>query len=160
MARIEQRLKEMGIILPAPLVLPGNNRTGAVLMGEALYLSGHGAGLLEDASVARRGKLGRDLTQEQGYAVARAIAIKMIATLKHHLGDLDRVKRIVKLLGMVNAVPEYEHHNMIINGASELFYDVFGPDVAVHARTSMGVSGLVGDQPVEIEGVFHVAPPG
>lgn len=160
MGRIEQKIAGLGIILPAPLVLPGNNRTSGVLIGEMLYLSGHGAQLLEDGDLLRRGKLGREISDEQGYAVARALAIKMLATLKHHLGDLDRVRRVVKITGMVNAVPEYERHNRVVNGASDLLFEVFGPDIGCHARSSIGVAGLVGDQPVEIEGVFHVAPPG
>jgi enamine deaminase RidA (YjgF/YER057c/UK114 family) len=156
---IEARLASLGLVLPAPLVLPSANRTSAVLIGELLYVSGHGAQLLgDDASVPKRGKVGRELTEEQGYAVARALALKMLATVRHHLGDLDRVRRVVKIVGMVNAVPEYERHNMVVNGASDLLFEVFGPEIGCHARSSLGVSGLVGDQPVEIEGIFHVAP--
>lgn len=157
MGRIDSKLAAMGLVLPAPLVLPGNNRTSGVLIGEMLYLSGHGAQLLEDGPLLRRGKLGRDLSEEQGYAVARALAIKMLATLKHHLGDLDRVLRVVKITGMVNSVPEFERHNLVVNGASDLLFEVFGADIGCHARSSLGVAGLVGDQPVEIEGIFHVA---
>ena len=157
MGQIDMKIAEMGIALPAPLVLPGANRTSAVLIGTVLYLSGHGAALLTDQHLLRRGRLGRELTVDQGYAVARALAVKMLATLKHHLGDLDRVLRVAKITGMVNCVPEFEQHNLVINGASDIFFEVYGPQVGCHARSSLGVAGLVANQPVEIEGIFHVA---
>ena len=157
MGQIDEKIAYMGIILPDPLVLPGANRTSAVLIGNVLYLSGHGAALLTDEQLIRRGRLGRELTVEQGYAVARALAIKMLATLKHHLGDLDRVLRVAKITGMVNCVPEFERHNLVINGASDVFFEVYGPQIGCHARSSLGVAGLVANQPVEIEGIFHVA---
>lgn len=157
MGQIDMKIAEMGIALPAPLVLPGANRTSAVLIGNVLYLSGHGAALLTDQHLLRRGRLGRELTVDQGYAIARALAVKMLATLKHHLGDLDRVLRVAKITGMVNCVPEFEQHNLVINGASDIFFEVYGPQVGCHARSSLGVAGLVANQPVEIEGIFHVA---
>ena len=157
MGQIDMKIAEMGIALPAPLVLPGANRTSAVLIGNVLYLSGHGAALLTDQHLLRRGRLGRELTVDQGYAVARALAVKMLATLKHHLGDLDRVLRVAQITGMVNCVPEFEQHNLVINGASDIFFEVYGPQVGCHARSSLGVAGLVANQPVEIEGIFHVA---
>ena len=121
-----------------------------------LYLSGHGAALLEDDTVQRRGKLGADVTQEQGYQTARALALKMMATVKDHVDDLDRVERVVKILGMINAVPEFETHNKVLDGASDLFFEVFGSDIGCHGRSSVGVGGLVANQPVEIEGVFLI----
>ncbi len=156
--RVAARLRELGLALPAPLRLPSPNRAPFKIHGDTLYLSGHGAALLDDDAVPRRGKLGRELTQAQGYAVARALALKMMATLHDALGDLDRITQVVKLAGMVNADPEFEHHNLVINGASDLFYEVFGPRIGQHARSTYGVSGLVGNQPVEIEGVFAIAP--
>ena len=80
----------------------------------------------------------------------------MIATVKHHVGDLDRVERVVKILGMINAHPDFERQNRVLNGASDLFYEVFGPDIGCHARSSVGVDGLVDRQPVEIEGTFLI----
>jgi enamine deaminase RidA (YjgF/YER057c/UK114 family) len=153
---ILQRLATLGLALPAPLVLPSANRTAAVRIGDMLYLSGHGAALLEDDTVLRRGRLGRELDVDQGYAVARALALKMIATLNHHLAGLERVRRVVKVTGMVNCVESFEQHNLVVNGASDLFFELFGPQVGCHARSSIGVAGLVGNQPVEIEGIFHV----
>lgn len=156
MGKIDAKLAELGIKLPAPLVLPSENRTAAIQVGNMLYLSGHGAALLEDESVKRRGKVDLDITEAEGYATARAVAIKMIATLKHHVGDLDRVAQVVKILGMINAHPDFERQNRVLNGASDLFFEVFGPKIGCHARSSVGVEGLVDRQPVEIEGTFLI----
>lgn len=156
MGRVETKLKAMGIVLPEPLVLPSANRTSAVQVGNMLYLSGHGAALLEDESVKRRGKVDLDITEEEATATARSLAIKMIATLKHHVSDLDRVERVVKILGMINAHPDFERQNKVLNGASDLFFEVFGPEIGCHARSSVGVDGLVDRQPVEIEGTFLI----
>lgn len=156
MGRVETKLKAMGIVLPEPLVLPSANRTSAVQVGNMLYLSGHGAALLEDESVKRRGKVDLDITEEEATATARSLAIKMIATLKHHISDLDRVERVVKILGMINAHPDFERQNKVLNGASDLFFEVFGPEIGCHARSSVGVDGLVDRQPVEIEGTFLI----
>lgn len=156
MSRIEARLTELGIKLPPPLVLPSSNRTSAVLVDKMLYVSGHGAALLEDETVERRGKVDVDITEEEAYRTARELAIKMLATVKHHIGDLDRVARVVKILGMINAHPDFERQNRVLNGASDLFYEVFGAEVGCHARSSVGVDGLVDRQPVEIEGTFLI----
>ena len=156
MGRIDSKLAELGIELPAPLVLPSANRTSAVQVGAMLYVSGHGAALLEDDSVARRGKVDVDITPEQAQATMRALAIKMLATIKHHVGDLDRVEKVVKILGMVNSHPDFEKPNVVLNGASDLFFEVFGPEIGCHARSSMGVETLAERQPVEIEGIFLI----
>jgi len=154
---IEERLRVMALSLPEPLVLPSANRTSAVQVGDMLYLSGHGAALLEDDKVVRLGRLGSELTVDQGYAAARALGLKMVATLRHHLGRLDRVRRVVKITGFVNCVPSFEQHNLVVNGASDLFFELFGPEIGCHARSSLGVAGLVANQSVEIEGLFHVS---
>ncbi len=156
MSQVEERLKELGLSLPEPLVLPSPNRTSGVRVKNMLYLSGHGAALLEDDTVMRRGKVGADVSQEEGYRTARALALKMLATIKHHVGDLDRVERVIKVLGMINAVAEFETHNKVLDGASDLFFEVFGPDIGCHGRSSVGVGGLVANQPVEIEGIFLI----
>lgn len=156
MGQIDTRLASLGITLPAPLVLPSANRTSAIQVGELLYVSGHGAALLEDETVKRRGKVDVDVTPDEAEATMRALAIKMLATVKHHIGDLDRVVRVVKILGMVNTHPEFETPNVVLNGASDLLYSVFGPDIGCHARSSMGVATLAAQQPVEIEGIFQI----
>jgi enamine deaminase RidA (YjgF/YER057c/UK114 family) len=156
MSTIDTRLAELGIVLPAPLILPSHNRTSAVLVDRTLYLSGHGAALLEDTGVKRRGKVTVGLTADDAYAVSRALAIKMLATVRHHVGNLDRVRRVVKLVGFINAPATFEKPNAVLNGASDLMFDVFGPEIGCHARSSLVVASLVDDQPVEIEGIFAV----
>ena len=156
MSKVELKITQLGLVLPSPLELPSNNRTSAVRTGNTLYLSGHGSDLLENEQVKKRGKIGGDVTEEEGYDTAKATALKMLATIKHHVGNLDRVNRVVKILGMINAVPEFERHNMVLNGASDLLFDVFGPETGCHARSSVGVSGLVANQCLEIEGIFEI----
>ena len=156
MGRVDSRLQELGIELPAPLVLPSANRTAAVRVGATLYLSGHGAALLEDENVKRHGKVGLEISEEEAHATARAVAVKMLATIRHHVGDLDRVAQVVKIVGMINAHPDFERQNRVLNGASDLFHEVFGPEIGCHARSSVGVDGLVDRQPVEIEGIFLI----
>lgn len=159
MGKIARRIRELGIILPEPLTLPSSNRTSAVLAGNTLYLSGHGAALLKDETVKIRGKVGIEVTETEAQETARALAILMLATVQHHLKDLDRVIRVVKIVGMINADLDFERHNVVLNGASDLFYEVFGPTIGQHARSSIGVSGLVDRQPVEIEGIFQISSP-
>ena len=154
---IDKKLKALGLLLPAPLELPGNNRTSAVAVGNLLFVSGHGSDLLEDGGVKKRGKVGLDLSQAEGYQTARAVGLKMLATLRFHLKDLDRIRRVVKITGMINAAPEFESHNKVLNGASDLLFEVFGPEIGRHARSSVGVSGLVANQAVEIEGIFEIS---
>ena len=156
MSTVESRLSSMGLILPDPLVLPSPNRTSAVQVGNTLYVSGHGAALLEDDTVKRRGKVDIDISEDEAYATSRALALKMIATVKHHIGDLDRVAKVVKILGMINSHPDFERPNAVLNGASDLFYKAFGPEIGQHARSSVGVETLVDRQPVEIEGIFLI----
>ena len=156
MSNVESRLTSMGLILPDPLVLPSPNRTSAVQVSNMLYVSGHGAALLEDDTVKRRGKVDVDISEDEAYATSRALALKMIATVKHHVGDLDRVAKVVKILGMINSHPDFERPNAVLNGASDLIYEVFGPEIGQHARSSVGVETLVDRQPVEIEGIFLI----
>jgi enamine deaminase RidA (YjgF/YER057c/UK114 family) len=156
MSNVESRLTSMGLILPDPLVLPSPNRTSAVQVGNMLYVSGHGAALLEDDTVKRRGKVDVDISEDEAYATSRALALKMIATVKHHVGDLDRVAKVVKILGMINSHPDFERPNAVLNGASDLIYEAFGPEIGQHARSSVGVETLVDRQPVEIEGIFLI----
>jgi enamine deaminase RidA (YjgF/YER057c/UK114 family) len=127
-----------------------------VQVGNTLYVSGHGAALLEDDTVKRRGKVDIDISEDEAYATSRALALKMIATVKHHIGDLDRVAKVVKILGMINSHPDFERPNAVLNGASDLFYEAFGPEIGQHARSSVGVETLVDRQPVEIEGIFLI----
>lgn len=150
--KTERRLKELGIDLTKP-TSPMANYVNAVRTGNLLYLAGKGPGL--PGHPLPVGKVGRDFTREQGYEYARQTGLSLIAVMKAELGDLDRVKRIVKLLGMVNATPEFGEHPEVINGCSDLFVTVFG-DRGRHARSAVGVGSLPRGIPVEIEVIVEV----
>ena len=150
--RTEQRLKQLGIGLAKP-TSPIANYVNAVRTGNLLYLAGKGPGL--PGKPMPTGKVGRDLTIEQAYGYARETGLNLIAVMKAELGDLDRVKRIVKLLGMVNATPEFGEQPEVINGCSDLFVTVFG-DRGRHARSAVGMGSLPRGIPVEIEVIVEV----
>lgn len=150
--KTEQRLKELGIEL-APAIGPLANYVNAVRTGNLLYLAGKGPGL--PGRPMPSGKVGRDFTIEQGYQYARQTGLSLIAVMKAELGDLDKVTRIVKVLGMVNATPEFGHQPEVINGCSDLFVEVFG-DRGKHARSAVGMGSLPRGIPVEIEVIVEV----
>lgn len=150
--KTEQRLKELGIELTAPTG-PMANYVNAVRTGNLLYLAGKGPGL--PGKPLPTGKVGRDFTIEQAYGHARETGLSLIAVMKAELGDLDRVKRIVKVLGMVNAIPEFGNQPEVINGCSDLFVEVFG-DRGRHARSAVGMGSLPRGIPVEIEVIVEV----
>jgi enamine deaminase RidA (YjgF/YER057c/UK114 family) len=150
--QIEARLKEMGIDLP-PAATPVANYVSAVRTGNLLFLSGHGP-LREDGTMIT-GKLGAELGPEEGYAGARQVAIALLSSLKAEIGDLDKVKRVVKLLGMVNCAADFRDHPKVINGASDLLVEVFG-DKGKHARSAVGMNALPMNICVEIEMIVEV----
>jgi len=150
--KTEQRLKELGIELATP-TSPMANYVNAVRTGNLLYLAGKGPGL--PGQPMPSGKVGRDFTIEQGYEYARQTGLSLIAVMKAELGDLDRVTRIVKVLGMVNALPEFGHQPEVINGCSDLFVEVFG-ERGKHARSAVGLGSLPRGIPVEIEVIVEV----
>jgi enamine deaminase RidA (YjgF/YER057c/UK114 family) len=150
--KTERRLKELGIELTKP-TSPMANYVNAVRTGNLLYLAGKGPGL--PGHPLPVGKVGRDFTKEQGYEYARQTGLSLIAVMKAELGDLDRVKRIVKLLGMVNCTPEFGEQPEVINGCSDLFVSVFG-DRGRHARSAVGMGSLPRGIPVEIEVIVEV----
>lgn len=150
--KTEQRLKELGIELATP-TSPMANYVNAVRTGNLLYLAGKGPGL--PGKPLPTGKVGRDLTVEQAYGHARETGLSLIAVMKAELGDLDRVKRIVKVLGMVNAIPEFGNQPEVINGCSDLFVEVFG-DRGRHARSAVGMGSLPRGIPVEIEVIVEI----
>ena len=147
--KIEQRLQELGIELPAP-VQPVATYVRWVQTGNLLFISGTGP-----SDSAPTGKLGTDLTIEQGQAAAREVGLQIIATVKDALGDLDRVKRVVKVLGMVNSAPDFADQPKVINGCSDLMVEVFG-DAGRHTRSAVGFVALPGQIAVEIEATFEV----
>ncbi len=146
----EQRLVELGIELP-PVSPPAASYVNAVRTGNLVYLSG--AGPTTPGTSTPTGKVGSDVTTEEAAAHARQIGINLLAVLRAELGDLDRARRVVKLLGMVNAVPDFVEHSKVINGCSDLFVEVFGEG---HARSAVGVGSLPFGMPVEIEAIFEV----
>jgi len=143
----EKRRKELGIHL-APPTPPIANYVNAVRAGNLLFLAGKGPG-------AAKGKLGAEFTVEQGYQHARSVGLALLAVMKAELGSLDRVKRVVKLLGMVNGTPEFTDQPKVINGCSDLFVEVFG-DQGKHARSAVGMGSLPNGIPVEIECIVEV----
>ena len=150
--KTEQRLKELGIEL-VPATGPMANYVNAVRTGNLLYLAGKGPGL--PGQPVPIGKVGRDFTVEQGYECARQTGLSLIAVMKAELGDLDRVRRIVKVLGMVNAPADFGNQPEVINGCSDLFVQVFG-DRGKHARSAVGMGSLPMGIPVEIECIVEV----
>jgi enamine deaminase RidA (YjgF/YER057c/UK114 family) len=140
------RLRELGLELPE-LPLPGGNYVHAVRTGRLLFLAGKGPGAIA-------GKVGRDFTVEEGYEAARRTGLTLLAAIANELGSLDRVTRIVKVVGFVNATPEFTDPPKVINGCSDLFVDVFG-ERGRHARTSVGVASLPNQIPVEIEAIVE-----
>ncbi len=156
--KIEERLKELGIELPEPTT-PLGSYVNAVRTGNLVYMAGKGPGL--PGKPLPVGKVGRDFSLEQANRLARDTGLSILGALKAELGDLDRVKRIVKVLGMVNATSEYGSHPEVINGCSDLFVEVFG-EKGRHARSAVGMGSLPRGIPVEIEVIVEVeedAPP-
>lgn len=150
---IEQRLSQLGIALPA-VSGPIGNYVHAKRTGNLLYLSGKGPPEVDGKMP--RGKLGAGMSIEEGYRHARGVGLVLIAALRDALGgDLDRVEDIVKVLGMVNATPDFEDHPQVVNGCSDLFVEVFG-ERGRHARSAVGMSSLPGGIPVEIEIIVAV----
>lgn len=150
----EARLQELGLTLPPPPPKGGIYKP-VVVHGNTAYVSGHGPFL--GAGAYLEGRVGDDLSLEQGKAAARQVGLAMLATLKNELGSLDKVKRVIKLLGMVNSTPDFPDHPKVINGCSELFAQVWGDDYGVGARSAVGMGSLPGNIAVEIEGIFELA---
>lgn len=144
---VEELLESKSIILPE-ISAPIANYTNAVATGQLLFLAGKGPE--DEAGNYMTGKVGYDVSIEEGYAAARRVAIMQLAVLKESLGDLNRVKRIVKVNGMVNATDDFEHHPEVINGFSDLMVEVFG-DRGKHARAAVGMSSLPRNIICEIE---------
>ena len=143
----EQKLKEMGLEIPE-VSLPIANYVKWKQVGNLLYLSGGGPKIY--------GKVGADLSVEEGYQAARETGLEVIAVLKAATGDLSRIKQFVKVLGMVNCVPSFERHPYVINGCSELFASVWGEENGIGVRSAVGMGSLPDNIPVEIEALFEL----
>ena len=150
----EARLKELKLELP-PAPKPVAVYRPLVVVGNMAYVSGHGP-LKADKSLIT-GRVGADLTLDEGKAAARQVGLAILATLRDQLGSLDRVKRLVKVLGMVNSAPDFLDHPKVINGCSELFAEVWGPENGMGARSAVGMGPLPGNIAVEIEAIFELA---
>lgn len=151
----EARVIELGLKLGEASSMPraGKNFRTWHRTGNTIYLSGHGPN--RGAALDFVGKVGRDLTEEEGYQAARAAAINLLATLKLAIGSLDRVRQFIKVLGMVNCTEDFVRQPYVINGASDLFVDVFG-EAGLHARSAVGMQSLPNGMPVEVEVIVEV----
>ncbi len=149
----EQRLKELKIELP-PAPNPVAVYTPAVLVGNTLYVSGHGPRRANGDRVV--GKVGADMTLEEGHEAARLVGLQVLSTVRAAVGSLDRVVRVAKVLGMVNCTPDFTQQPQVINGFSELMVEVFGDLPGKAARSAVGMSALPGGIPVEIESIFEI----
>ena len=149
----EERLHELGLEIPEvpPAVA---NYVGAVQAGSLLFVAGHGP--FKDGKPTFIGKLGRDLNVEEGKQSAQLVALNMLATIKDEIGDLDRIKRVVKLLVLVNSDPEFGDQPQVANGASDLLVEIFGEERGKHARSAVGMGALPFGISVEIEGIFEL----
>lgn len=153
MDSIEKQLAEMGLALPTLPVSKGIYKS-CLIVGSLLYVSGH-VSVKADGSYIT-GKLGKDLTEDEGKIAARQAGLAMLSSIKKHLGSLDKVKRLVKLLGMVNAVADYQKHPVVINGCSELFAGLWGDKNGIGVRSAVGMGSLPNNVAVEIEALFEL----
>jgi enamine deaminase RidA (YjgF/YER057c/UK114 family) len=155
MATVEARLNAIGLTLPAPTKAP----PGVVLpfqfvriVGARAIISGHGPTNPDGSLATPLGKVGRELTVEEGYAAARLTGLAILGSLARAIGDLDRIAAWGRVFGMVNAAPGFNRQPAVINGFSDLILELFGPEIGAHARSAVGMAELPFDIPVEIEG--------
>jgi enamine deaminase RidA (YjgF/YER057c/UK114 family) len=149
----EEKLAELGLSVPEIPPAVGNY-VGAVRVGNILFVSGHGP--FKDGAPTFIGKLGRDVSVEEGQQAAQLVALNMLASIKEAIGDLDRIARVVKLLCLVNSDPEFGEQPAVANGASDLFVAIFGEERGKHARSAIGMGALPFQISVEIEGIFEL----
>ena len=150
---IEEKLKELGNELPTLPASKGIYKR-CLIDGKNLYVSGHISVNTDGSSIT--GKLGKDLNEEQGKTAARQCGLAILSSLKAELGDLEKVKRVMKVLGMANATADYEKHPIVINGCSELFVELWGDDNGKGVRSAVGMGSLPGNVAVEIEAMFEI----
>jgi enamine deaminase RidA (YjgF/YER057c/UK114 family) len=163
MARIEEKLAAMGLVLPPPLQPP----PGVVLpfrfvraVGTRAWIAGHGPQDATGAIAKPLGKVGAEVSVEQGYAAARLTALAVLGSLKRAVGDLDRIAAWTRVFGMVNSAPGFDRQPAVINGFSDLILELFGPDVGAHARSAVGMAELPFRIPVEVEAEVELHPEG
>ncbi len=157
MGKIETRLKKMGLEIPPTHPYPSPNRTSAVQAGTLLFLSGHGTGRQAmPLNIKQYGKVGGNVSEAEAQLCAKSAALCMLSSIKQAVGDLDRVKRVIRLYGMVNCAPDFDRHMVVIDGASDLFYELWGPVYGQHARAAVGIAGLPRGAVLEIMGEFEL----
>lgn len=149
----EQRFAELGLVLP-PAPNPVGVYKPCLVDGQYLYVSGHGT-VKEDRSLIK-GRIGEDMDMEEGKLAARQVGLAILATIKANVGSLDKIKRVIKVLGMVNCTPSFEKHPYVINGCSELFAKVWGEENGIGVRSAVGMGSLPDNIPVEIEALFEL----
>lgn len=149
----ETRLQELRLELP-PAPKPVAVYRPVVVVGQLAYVSGHGP--LRPDKTLITGRVGADLDLDAGKVAARQVGLAILATLRSEFGSLDRVRRVIKVLGMVNSTPDFADHPQVINGCSELFAEVFGPENGIGARSAVGMGSLPGNIAVEIEAIFEL----
>jgi hypothetical protein len=155
MAAIERRLAALGLVLPPALEPPPGMRLPFQLVrivGTRALISGHGPQAPDGSLAPPFGRVGAELTVEQGYAAARLTALSMLGSLQRALGDLDRIASWARVFGMVNSAADFQRHPAVINGFSDLILEVFGPVAGAHSRSAVGMASLPFNIPVEIEG--------
>jgi len=159
MSQVESKLKELGLTLPKPLVMPA----GVTLpfpwirvRGNRAFISGHGPLNADGTLALPLGKVGLEVTPEEAYLSARLVGLSILSSLKRELGDLDRVSAWLKVLGMVNSAPGFNRQPYVINGFTDLIVSLYGPERGQHARSAVGMAQLPFDIPVEIEGEVEI----
>ena len=156
---IEGKLTKMGLKLPPVHPYPSPNRIPCVQVGNILFLGGHSTARHPLALGGKNtGKVGTEVTEQEAQVAARSVALHMLASIKAHTGDLDRIKRVIRLHGMVNSAPGFERQFAVMDGASDLFYELFGPERGAHARSAVGIAELPRRSILEIVGEFELYP--
>jgi enamine deaminase RidA (YjgF/YER057c/UK114 family) len=150
----DQLFEKLGLTLP-PAPKPLGVYKPFLKVGNLVYVSGHGTVKADGSLII--GRIGKDLTVEEGKAAAQQVGLAILATLKQNLGSFNPIKRVIKVLGMVNCIPDFERHPFVINGCSELFAKVWGEDNGVGVRSAVGMGSLPDNIPVEIEAIFELA---
>ena len=152
----EENLAKLGVELPE-VPVPKAVYKPVLVVGRQLYVSGHVPMLADFTRIS--GKVGRDMDTDEAKKIARLVGLSILSSIKKHIGSLDKVKRVVKVLGMVNAVPDFDKHPIVINGCSELFASVWGEENGIGVRSAVGMGSLPDNIPVEIEAMFELRNP-
>jgi enamine deaminase RidA (YjgF/YER057c/UK114 family) len=153
---IEEKLAELGLKLPSPFRYPNPNRKGCIRTGHLLFVSGHPPS--SESGLRFTGKVGNDISESDAYQLARSAALNILSSVRQELGSLDRIARVVKVSGMVNSAAGFNRQFAVVDGASDLFYQLFGSENGCHARTAIGVFELPRDFALEVEAVLEVKP--